>query len=71
MSAAADPEDAEACLAAYPETETVDLLIADLNGTFVVVPELPRIYRQTEESERRSFLREVTPAERALHLRAV
>jgi glutamine synthetase len=34
-------------------------------------PELLRIYRQTKESERRSFLREVTPAERALFLRAV
>ncbi|MDA0703072.1 MAG: glutamine synthetase family protein [Proteobacteria bacterium] len=34
-------------------------------------PELLRIYRQTKESERRSFLREVTPSERALYLRAV
>lgn len=34
MSAAADPEEAEAYLSVHPETETVDLLIADLNGIF-------------------------------------
>ncbi|MBT5415047.1 MAG: glutamine synthetase [Rhodospirillaceae bacterium] len=34
MFVAADPREAEAFLAAHPETETVDLLIADLNGIF-------------------------------------